>query len=49
MNDYGIPPPDHSSYIVAAFVIGCIFISGYNLWLHFQRRRTLAMTAALEK
>ena len=49
MNALGTMQVDHSGFIIAAYSIGFIAIAGFNLWLHFQRRQTLAMLKTLEK
>ena len=38
---------NHQTFIMAAFGIAFTALSGYNLWLHFQRRTLLAQMQAL--
>lgn len=49
MNEYVPVVSDHSTFIIAAYVLGFAAIGGVNLWLHLQRRRIIGMLAALEK
>ena len=47
MDEFGTQSLNHQTFIIAAFGIAFAALSGYNLWLHFQRRTLLAQLQAL--